>query len=624
MIISLAGHVDHGKTTLVRLLTGQNTDRLAEEQRRGLTIDLGFAYLENDGTTLGFVDVPGHHRFIHNMVAGVAAHQFALLVIAADDGPMPQTREHLQILQLTGVQHGLVALTKCDRVDAQRIAEVRGEIARLLRGTFLEGAPIVETSAEDPASITRLKTELLAAASRSTAPISERPFRLPVDRAFTVKGAGLVVTGTVHCGQARVDDELWLFPHDVKVRVRDIRVQNRSADLARPGDRAALNVTGAPTEAIRRGDWLSRTPSAGFRQVALALDVLPDFPRPVRHWTPVHVYHATRHSTARLALLEGSRAEPGSRTLAELVLDEPLLLRHGDRVVVRDQSLDRTLGGGEILDNRPPARRRRDPRRLRELAALAAADPAAALAGLLAAGPVYATEFQAIWDLDADGLAALEPAQAVVRDGDTLVAAELWRAWREALLNECIAQHGSDPTLQGLQENEFAAAVPSAYRATLLDALATEGALQRRSGRYLPPRHTVVLSSAEQQLMQRLEPLLDQAQPPSIGDIGKTLRIPLIQLQRGIKGLAGKRVLVLVSDNRVYLPHRVLPFADAAEALSARGPFSAREFRDATDVGRNVAIQILEYFDARGYTRRSGDTRVVVGDRDRLLPPQQG
>ena len=283
MIVTLAGHVDHGKTSLIRQLTGKDTDRLAEEKRRGLTIDLGFAYLEVGGVTLGFVDVPGHHRFIHNMVAGVAALQHALLVVAADDGPMPQSREHLQILELLGLSNGVVALTKCDRVGSDRLADARAEVQRLVADTFLHEAPVITTSAVSGDGFDTLRTHLVQAAGQHAAQDDGGAFRLAVDRAFLLKGVGLVVTGMVHAGTLRLDEELHVFPSGARGRVRDLRVQDRPSNLARRGDRAAINLAGVDPAAVRRGHWLCAVPEPGSRSLIVDLRVLDDFPRSVRH-----------------------------------------------------------------------------------------------------------------------------------------------------------------------------------------------------------------------------------------------------------------------------------------------------------------------------------------------------
>lgn len=620
MIVTLAGHVDHGKTTLVKLLTGTDTDRLAEEQRRGLTIDLGFAYLHHHDITVGFVDVPGHHRFIHNMVAGVAALQQALLVVAADDGPMPQTREHLQILQLLGISSGVVALTKCDRVSASQCEQVRAEIAGLLRGTFLQDAAVVETSSAQPATIEGLREVLLQRAAAPAPQARPQGFRMAIDRVFSLTGTGVVATGTIHGGEVHVDDEVHVFPGGVRARVRGLRVQNRQAASAAVGDRAAVNLSGA-TEKLGRGHWLAAQADPGHHHVVLDLNVLEDFPRPVRHWTPVHAYHATSHATAHLALLEGSRLQPGQRALAELVLDTPLLAKRGDRVVLRDHGLERTLGGGTVLDNRAPAGRRRAPARLSSITACALTTPEASLQRLLQAGPVNVGDFQRLWYLPPQHLDDLIEHSPARRYGNELFSEVLWQHWSTALTEECEERHAGDAALSGLRENDFRADVPAAVRARILGDLVAQGRLVQQTGRFRPAQHRAALNVEEQALMDRLQPLLDAPQPPSLGDLARTLKIPLAQLQRSIKALAGKGAVTTISDKRIYLPRHVADLAGVAEDLSAAGPFSARDFRDRANIGRNVAIDVLEYFDARGFTRRQGDVRSVVGERSQVVAP---
>ncbi|HEX7038116.1 MAG TPA: selenocysteine-specific translation elongation factor [Pseudomonadales bacterium] len=621
MIVTLAGHVDHGKTSLIRQLTGKDTDRLAEEKRRGLTIDLGFAYLDVGGVTLGFVDVPGHHRFIHNMVAGVAALQHALLVVAADDGPMPQSREHLQILELLGLRDGVVALTKCDRVAGDRLAAAHAEVQRLVTGTFLREAPVIVTSAVSGDGLDSLRTHLVRAAERHAVPGDGGAFRLAVDRAFLLKGVGLVVTGMVHAGTLQVDEELHVFPGGARGRVRDLRVQDRPSGLARPGDRAAINLAGVDPTAVRRGHWLCAVPEAGSRSLIVDLRVLGDFPRPVRHWLPVHAYLATSHARGRLALLESNRLEPGERGLAEVVLDEPLPGKLGDRLILRDQALERTLGGGAVLDNRPPAGRRRSPARLRAVRAWSQPTATRALAAALADGPVDLAAFADLWNLTPAQAAELRAgADAVAQDG-TLVARPTWERWRGELLDECRTRHRIDPTLQGLQEHQFQTDAPARFRGALLGELIAAGALERRAGRYFPRDHRAELSDAERRLLERLRPHLDREQPASLGDIARSLGLPLTSLRNLVAPLVSKGWLVQIGDKRLFLPDRLKALAAIACALSdATAGFSAREFRDASGVGRNVVIEVLEYFDARGFTRRHGETRTVVGETSRLLP----
>ena len=618
MIVTLSGHVDHGKTSLIKALTGVDTDVLAEERRRGLTIDLGFAYARREdhpgAEALGFVDVPGHHRFIHNMVAGVATQQFALLVVAADDGPMPQTREHLQILSLTGLSRGLVALAKCDRVDEARIRAAEAEVRSCVQGTFLEGAAVHRTSAVRGTGVTALKQALWSAADAAADVRMQGQFRLAVDRAFNVPGAGLVVTGTVHAGRAARNDELHLFPSGEKARVRGLRVQNGSAETAVIGDRAAVNLAGLRLDRVQRGCWLTQKPVPHRRNFAVELQVLKDFPRPVRHWQPVHVYHATSHSTGRLALLQGSRARPGSRQEAEIIADEPLCARHGDHLVLRDQSLDLTLGGGTVLTDLAPSKlRRRDPRRLAALSAFRNANSPACIAALMEQGPVNKLRLQNTLGLTdaefADALNAFE----LVHVGCEAVLAAHWSAWRRALLAFVKAYQTEHPAAPGAPPNQLPKSIPRRFQGPLLQALTADKQLQQTAGAYHLPTHIAEVPKEQQAFFARVQPYVDQDQPPSIGDLAKLLRIPPPRITAQLKGLAQRSLLVQVSDKRFYLPKRLQAIATQVAELAKVEPLTVRRFRDSTGIGRNVAIEVLEYFDGRGFTRRAGDARTVVG-----------
>lgn len=619
MIVTLAGHVDHGKTSLVRALTGVDTDSLNEEKRRGLTIDLGFAYLKTPQQLLGFVDVPGHHRFIHNMVAGVASGQHALLVIAADDGPMPQSREHLQILDLLGVRSGTIALTKCDRVSEAQIDAARAGIAQLVRGSFLESAHIIETSITSGAGIEALQAELLQIDLARSSADAQQPFRLAIDRAFAVTGAGVVVTGTVHAGRVTADDTLTLFPAGQTVRVKSVRAQDTSVSSAQAGDRCALNISGVSIDQVSRGQWLCGNPDSGVSQFAVELNVLEDFPRALRHWLPVHVYHATSHSTAHIAVLSDGRIEPGTRTLVELITAEPLAVHPGDRLILRDQGLDRTLGGGTVISRQRPEGRRRDPERLQKLAADNAQDAATAFANHLKLGPVNLAGFKDNWGCSDTELAELVNAKEARIIVGHAIAGSLWQQWQESVRDEITRLHTADPSLQGAKQSELHSSTPERFIGAVLAELVNAGKLVVNSGRYAPAQHQVTLSAEESRLLAALLPHLDQLQPPSLGDLSKQLRMPIATLSRGLIPLVSKKLLVRISDNRFYAPGQVASLAKTADELGARGPFSAREFRDAAGIGRNVAIELLEYFDRRAFTRRQGDLRNVVGDINRVL-----
>ena len=383
MIVATAGHVDHGKTALVHALTGVDTDRLPEEKKRGLTIDLGFAYHTLDDVhVLGFVDVPGHERFVRNMLAGVGSVDLALVVVAADDGVMPQTREHTAILDLLGVTECIAVVSKTDKVGSARAGEVSEEIGALLAATGMRGAAIHQVSALSGAGLDTLGGALRSRALGLSARTANGRFRLCVDRAFMLKGAGLVVTGTVHAGSASTGERLLVTPSGLQARIRGIHAQDRPAERARAGERCALNLSGRDIEsgAITRGDWIvDRALHAPSDRIDVRLRVLAAEPRALRHWTPVHAHLAASHATARVAVLGAGSIAPGDSGRVQIVLDRPLHALAGDRIVVRDQSATRTMGGGTVIDPFSPRRGRARAARLAWLGAIEVREPERAI-----------------------------------------------------------------------------------------------------------------------------------------------------------------------------------------------------------------------------------------------------
>ena len=376
MIVGTAGHIDHGKTALVKALTGVDADRLKEEKARGITIDLGYAYSDlGDGRQLGFVDVPGHERFVHNMLAGATGIDAALLVVSAAEGIKPQTVEHLQIVDLLGLDRGIVALTKADLADDDQILERMAEVETLLATTSLKGAEIVPVSALTGQGVDELKAKLLALGESGKGATGFA--RLAIDRCFVLTGAGVVVTGTVHAGEIRVDDRLLLTPSGLEARVRSLHAQNRAAEVGRAGERCALNLTGPrlSKDAIRRGDWVvSPELHAPTDRPDVRLHLLASEGQPLKHWSPVHVHLGSAHVMGRVALLEGDRLAPGDTALAQLVLEDKIGALAGDRVILRDPSATRTMAGAAVIDPFGPPRNRRSERRLAELDALGEAD----------------------------------------------------------------------------------------------------------------------------------------------------------------------------------------------------------------------------------------------------------
>ncbi len=393
MIVGTAGHIDHGKTSLVRALTGVDTDRLKEEKARGISIDLGFAYLPApDGAVLGFVDVPGHEKFVHNMLAGATGIDFVLLVIAADDGVMPQTREHLAIVDLLGITRGVVALTKIDLAAPQQQAKVLADIAQLLQGTSLEGAEVVAVSTVTGDGIDALREQLFDAAHTIRARATAERFRLAVDRSFTLPGAGTVVTGTVLSGAVAIGDRVTISPSGLVARVRSLHAQNRPTEHGVAGQRCALNLAGdgISKDAIARGQVvLDPDLHAPTDRIDASLRLLATEQKPVTQWMPARLHHAATEIGARIVLLGDTPIPPGGEALVQIVLERPIAAAAGDRFVLRDTTAQRTIGGGKFLDLRAPSRKRRTPERLAQLQAHMIGEPERALAALLDIAPHY-------------------------------------------------------------------------------------------------------------------------------------------------------------------------------------------------------------------------------------------
>jgi len=413
MIVGTAGHIDHGKTSLVKALTGVDTDRLPEEKARGITLDLGYAYTPLPaGDVLGFVDVPGHEKLVHNMLAGATGIDFVLLVVAADDGPMQQTREHLQILDLLGLRRGVVALTKTDAVSSDRASQAEAETAALLARSTLGGARVFPVSSVTRRGVDALRGYLEHEAAVLPPRSREGYFRLAVDRCFTLAGAGTVVTGTVFSGQVAVGDTLVLSPPGCEVRVRSIHAQNQPAQAGHAGQRCALNLVGEGFDKsrVRRGHWvLARPVHAPTQRLDVELTLLESEGRPLTHWTPVHFHLGAAEAMGRVALLEKEQLEAGRTALAQLVLDRDVGVLHGDRFVLRDQSALRTMGGGRVLDPFPPGRGRRAVARLTLLRSWASGAPEEGLRATLEHNPygVDVTRFAQTWNLTASQMQML-------------------------------------------------------------------------------------------------------------------------------------------------------------------------------------------------------------------------
>lgn len=628
MIVGTAGHIDHGKTALLRALTGTAGDRRREERERGITIDLGYSYADlGNGELTGFIDVPGHERFVHNMLAGAGGIDCVLLAVAADDGVMPQTREHLAIVTLLGIPRALVALTKIDRVDAERLVEVAQQVGELLAAGPFAGAPLLPVSSVSGAGLDALRAALLAEARAVAARAADGHFRLAIDRAFSVAGAGVVVTGTALAGRVAVGDELLLSPSGRRVRVRGLHAQNREAQQAHAGQRVALNLAGErlAVELLHRGDWLlGAALHAPTTRLDIDLRLLPGETRVLQHWTPVHVHLGASDVTGRVALLEGDSLAPGGRTLAQLVLNAPLHAVHGDALVLRDQSAQRTLGGGRVLDPFAPARQRRTPQRLAQLAALRAGGLEQALPQLLETAldgiDPQALERQfnrprALWRMPARVL------EIATRGGLCLLPEARWLALGEQLLAALARFHAEQPDELGpdrdrLRRYAFAELERPLFVALLDQALA-RGSVQA-SGPWLHlAAHRVQLGESDQRLRTQIWPLLLEGgfDPPWVRELAAELNVEEGAMRLLLRKLARLGLLQQVVKDLFYPQETLQQLARVVLQLEAQlGMIRVIDFRDRLGIGRKRCVQILEHFDRVGLTRRCGNERRVRHD----------
>jgi selenocysteine-specific elongation factor len=619
MIVGTAGHIDHGKTALVKALTGVDADRLKEEKARGITIDLGYAYSDlGDGRQLGFVDVPGHERFVHNMLAGATGIDAALLVVSAAEGIKPQTVEHLQIMDLLGLDRGIVALTKSDLVNDDELLERMAEVETLLSSTSLASAEIIPVSAMTGTGVDELKAKLLALGESGKG--ASGYARLAVDRCFLLSGAGVVVTGTVHAGEIRVGDHLLLAPSGLEARVRSLHAQNQAADVGHAGERCALNLSGArlSKDVVKRGDWVvSPELLAPTDRIDVELKVLASEEDPLRHWAPVHVHLGAAHVMGRVALLEGDRLVPGARGLAQLVLEEKVGALAGDRVILRDPSATRTIAGARIVDPFGPPRNRRMPRRLAELRALCEPNESVL--------PALLREETGFVDLARFGVARnLRPSEVerlLTEAGGSKVAgfgflAEAVVAARADILATLKAFHESNADALGLPPERLRVSLkkrwPPAVFAALLDlevaakGVTIDGSLLRLPG------HSLTLGAKDEALWKKISGELtrDRFKPPRVREFAQAYATPEANVRKLLRQLARLGRVVEVAPDQFFLRPVVAEMIAVAHGLG--DDFTAAQFRDRLDNGRKLAILILEFFDRHGITARRGDLRRTV------------
>lgn len=631
MIVGTAGHIDHGKTSLVRALTGVDGDRLKEEKARGITIDLGFAYLPlDDGHVLGFVDVPGHERFVHTMAAGASGIDIALLVVAADDGVMPQTLEHLAILDLLRIGRGLVALTKADLVPPERLAEVIAQIREATADTILAHADILPVSSATGLGVDALRDRLAMEARALGERRADGRFRLAVDRVFTLPGIGVVVTGTVLSGTVNVKDQVMLSPSGLTARVRSLHAQNRQVETGRAGDRCALNLAGdgITKDAIQRGDMLvDPFLHAPTDRIDASLHILAGEPKPIGAWFPARLHHGATEVGVRVVPLEGEQVLPGQTAHVQLVLSQPIAAAALDRFVLRDVSARRTIGGGRFLDLRAPSRQRRTPERQAQRAALAIDDPRKALAALLDTPPfawgvlAFARDRALTAAMLDDIVATLAPLMFDTGEERVAIDKVHWQGFIDALVERLEAFHAAHPDVQGIGREKLRVALrprlsPAAFALALQHddvacRVVRDGAFVRMAS------HTLQLSPEREAAWRAVEPLLGgevRFRPPRVRDVAAVAGRPEAEIRQLMKFAARVGLVDEVAHDHFFLRatvHEMLLIAADVASHAADGRFTAAQFRDRLDNGRKVAIQILEFFDRQGVTLNHGTLRRI-------------
>jgi selenocysteine-specific elongation factor len=631
VVMGTAGHIDHGKTQLIKTLTGIDTDRLKEEKERGITIDLGFAHLRfaND-TEVGVIDVPGHERFVRNMLAGVGGIDLVMLVIAADEGVMPQTREHLAICQLLQIKDGLVALTKTDLVDEDWLALVTEDTREFLKGTFLEGKPIVPVSAKTGRGIDELKRVLETLIACVPPKQLEGKFRLPIDRVFTIRGFGTVVTGTLFSGSIRVEDRVEIYPKGIEVKVRGLQVHNASVPEAVAGQRTAINLQGIEKMELERGDVLGR-PGEFFPTFMLDafLQHLPEAPRPLRHRARVRLHLGTSEIMGRVILLDRDELAPGEEAYVQFRLEEPAIALPRDRYVIRSYSPVQTIGGGVLLDVQPTKHRRGETGLATHFQLLAEGSPEEIVAHHLkqaAHEGLRVSEFLPRTELPEARLrqvaASLQQSgrvRAVTADMGWYLHAEAFSALTSALRNQLTTYHRQNPLKPNISIEELRAKVRGLEERVCLlalEQLRQQGEVVVERDRVRLATHQVALDDARERIIRELETELLTAgyQPPRVEEVFEKLKVGKGHDKLLLQVLLDQGQAVRLKDNVVF--HRTnLAKAEAllVQFLREHREITPIEFKDLLGVSRKFAIPLLEYFDSQKITIRVGDKRVLRG-----------
>lgn len=619
IIAGTAGHIDHGKSALVRALTGIEPDRWEEERRRGISIDLGFAHLALDkDLQLGFIDVPGHERFVKNMLAGVGGIDLVLLVVGADESIKPQTREHFDICRLLGIKHGIVVLTKSDLVDPEIVELVRLEVEEFVAGSFLDGAPVVAVSAKTGAGLEDLRRELGKLARSIAAKNVEGLLRLPVDRSFIMRGFGTVVTGTLVSGKVAVEQEVEVQPGGRRLRVRGVQVHGSAAQTARAGQRTALNLAGAEASELGRGLTLVE-PGTFIAQLIVDCELqLLSSAKPLKNRAPVHFHAWTAETEAEVRLLDRDLLEPGQTAPVRLVLRDPVLLLPEDRFIVRMFSPVVTIGGGRVLDIAPPTRIRRAVAAAR-VETLSRLKPDQRI-GLLVSESAFGTAISSL--VTRTGLskgqveaAAKDAGAVVVRAGNPWLVDQSWFKSRTQEIHDVVAAfHRRNPLLPGIPREELRSRDLDGAPQFLLDALVQASRTVVADGEVLRlSSHRLHLEQDEEEALARIEAAFEAAglAVPAVAEVLARSGVEAARSRRLLQILFRQKKLFKINEELIYHHSAV---AALRELLGKRRGerFGVPAFKDWTGVSRKYAIPLLEFLDRERVTRRDGDERVVI------------
>jgi selenocysteine-specific elongation factor len=626
-IIGTAGHIDHGKTSLIKALTGTDTDRLKEEKERGISIDLGFAHLDlPDGTSAGVVDVPGHERFIKNMLAGAHGIDLVLFTVAADDGVMPQTEEHLDIVHLLGVKMAIFVITKADLVPASRIADVEEEIDIITLGTTLENSPKLAVSSVTGQGLQELKQLIATTLKSATQTAPSGYFRLPVDRAFVLQGHGVVVTGTALSGEIKVGEQVRCLPGDNLFRVRSLQVHGQSVERAGWGQRVAMNLTGPERASIERGQVICHDKlSLTSERFDAFLEVRPAAAKGIKNHQRLRIHMGAAERLGKIVLLgDKQKAEPKESVYCQITLEEPLLVLRGDHFVARDETAQRTLGGGTVIHPWSKRHKRGDASLPSRLKALHTGDFAALTENFLQESPAFALSIDAIYQFlnlreeeARQKVDALSTLRALNAEGEKVYSTESkWLRLKEQLVKTLQEFHAGHPLVPGMDMEELRGKLifqlsPKLFR-VVVDLFINEKLIVKEENLLRLASHKVQLGGQETVLMDKIKKILGEQPlaPPDLKEIEKQAAVPRNRLNEVIRLLERDGSVVRVTTDMYFLASSIEQLrATLVRFLGEKGEMNAAAFRDLIGSSRKYTIPLLEYFDRAGLTIRIGDIR---------------